>query len=65
VEYSGLIIGIIIATYLAIDAPKQNMRPVLWAIVGFLFGPIGLGIYLIQTLVGLSPLSLAWCTYSL
>jgi ABC-type molybdate transport system permease subunit len=48
-EYSGLIIGIVIAIFLAMDAPKHNKRPVLWAILGFLFGPIGLGIYLIQT----------------
>ncbi|MCL6573977.1 MAG: hypothetical protein K6T88_20220 [Bacillus sp. (in: Bacteria)] len=48
-EYSGLLIGIIIAIYLAIDAPKYNKRPVLWAIFGFLFGPIALGIYFIQT----------------
>lgn len=44
----GLIIGIIIAIYLAIDAPKHNKRAWLWAILGFFFGPIALGIYLIQ-----------------
>lgn len=48
-KFSGLIIGIIIAIYLAVDAPKHNKRPWLWAILGFLFGPLALGIYLIQT----------------
>jgi hypothetical protein len=45
----GLIIDIIIAIYLAVDAPKHNKRPWLWAILGFFFGPIPLVIYLIQT----------------
>ncbi|WP_226529245.1 hypothetical protein [Metabacillus niabensis] len=49
-EFSfGFIISIIIAIYLAIDAPKHNKNPWLWGILGFLFGPIVLGIYLIVT----------------
>lgn len=44
----GLIVGIIIAIFLAIDAPKHNKRAWLWALLGFFFGPIALGIYLIQ-----------------
>jgi disulfide bond formation protein DsbB len=48
-EYSSFLLGIIIAIYLAIDAPKHHKRPWLWAILGFIFGPIALGIYLIQT----------------
>ncbi|MFJ7726089.1 hypothetical protein ACIQXV_07970 [Neobacillus sp. NPDC097160] len=45
----GLIVGIIIAIYLYVDAPKHNKSRWLWAILGFIFGPIALGIYLIQT----------------
>ncbi|GHH98731.1 hypothetical protein [Neobacillus kokaensis] len=48
-EYTSLIISIIIAIYLAIDAPKHNKRAWLWAILGFIFGPLALGIYLIKT----------------
>jgi hypothetical protein len=50
VEFSfGFIISIAIAIYLAIDAPKHNRNPWLWGILGFLFGPIVLGIYLLAT----------------
>jgi hypothetical protein len=50
VEFSfGLIISIAIAIYLAIDAPKHDRNPWLWGILGFIFGPIVLGIYLIRT----------------
>ncbi|WP_223594795.1 hypothetical protein [Neobacillus bataviensis] len=45
----SLLIQIAIAVYLAIDAPKHQKRGWLWAILGFIFGPIALGIYLIQT----------------
>lgn len=45
----GFIVSIVIAIYLAIDAPKFNRSPWLWGILGFLFGPIVLGIYLIAT----------------
>ncbi|MCM3162738.1 hypothetical protein KDJ21_007080 [Metabacillus litoralis] len=49
-EFSfGFILSIVIAIYLAIDAPKHNRNPWLWGILGFIFGPIVLGIYLIQT----------------
>ena len=48
-EWSGIFISIIIAVFLYIDAQKYNKRPWLWAILGFIFGPIALGIYLIQT----------------
>ncbi|APH03549.1 hypothetical protein [Bacillus weihaiensis] len=49
-EFSfGWIITLAIAIYLAIDAPKHNRSPWLWGILGFLFGPIVLGIYLILT----------------
>lgn len=45
----SLLIQIAIAVYLFIDAPKHNKSRWLWAILGFIFGPITLGIYLIQT----------------
>jgi hypothetical protein len=45
----GFIVGIIIAIYLFIDAPKHNKSRWLWAVLGFIFGPIALGIYLIKT----------------
>ncbi len=45
----GLIVGIIFAIFLFIDAPKHNKSRWLWAILGFIFGPIALGIYLIKT----------------
>lgn len=45
----GFILSIVIAIYLAIDAPKHNRNPWLWGILGFIFGPIVLGIYLILT----------------
>lgn len=50
VEFSfGLILSIVIAIFLAIDAPKHERSPWVWGILGFLFGPIVLGIYLIVT----------------
>ncbi|MGM7721443.1 hypothetical protein [uncultured Metabacillus sp.] len=49
-EFSfGFIVSIAIAIYLAIDAPKHNKNPWLWGILGFIFGPIVLGIYFIRT----------------
>lgn len=48
-EYSGLIINIIITIFLVVDAPKHQKSPILWGILGFIFGPIALGIYLIKT----------------
>lgn len=40
---------IAIAIFLAIDAPKHGKSAVLWAIFGFFFGILALGIYLVQT----------------
>lgn len=62
---SFFIVPIIIAVYLAIDAPKHGKSPWLWGILGFLFTLLPLGIYLIKTnrkvagwiFVGLSILS--------
>ncbi|MFC4322910.1 hypothetical protein [Litchfieldia salsa] len=45
----GLLISIAITIYLAIDAPKHDKSPWLWGVLGFVFGPIVLGIYLIKT----------------
>ena len=45
----GLIIGVIIAIFLYVDAPKHNKSRWLWAILGFIFGPVALGIYFIRT----------------
>jgi hypothetical protein len=45
----SLILNIVVCVYLAIDAPKHGKRPVLWAVLGFFFGAVALGIYLIQT----------------
>ncbi|WP_066174341.1 hypothetical protein [Bacillus marinisedimentorum] len=49
-EFSiGLIINIAIAVYLAIDAKKHGKSSILWAILGFIFGFLALGIYFIMT----------------
>ncbi|WP_077622781.1 hypothetical protein [Sediminibacillus massiliensis] len=48
-EGIGLVVSVIVAVYLAIDAPKQGKSPVLWAILGFIFGLLTLGIYFIKT----------------
>ncbi|MET3726832.1 ABC-type Na+ efflux pump permease subunit [Fictibacillus halophilus] len=48
-EFLGFLISIIITIYLAINAPKYNKNPWLWAILGFFFGLITLGIFLIKT----------------
>ncbi|WP_223820846.1 hypothetical protein [Bacillus sp. S3] len=45
----GIIISLIMAIYLFIDAPKHNKSRWLWAILGLIFGPIAVGIYLIKT----------------
>ncbi|MDQ0231418.1 hypothetical protein [Metabacillus malikii] len=45
----SFIISVVIAIYLAVDAPKHNRNPWIWGILGLLFGPIVLGIYLIAT----------------
>ena len=45
----SFIICLAFAIFLYIDAPKHNKSRWLWAILGFLFGPIALGIYFIKT----------------
>ncbi|MED4224899.1 hypothetical protein [Neobacillus cucumis] len=45
----GLIISLAFAIFLYIDAPKHHKSRWLWAILGFIFGPIALGIYFIKT----------------
>ncbi|ULT56841.1 hypothetical protein L1999_28190 [Neobacillus drentensis] len=45
----GFIISLAFAIFLFIDAPKHNKSRWLWAILGFIFGPIALGIYFIKT----------------
>lgn len=45
----GLILNVAITIYLIIDAPKHGKSPVLWGILGFIFGLLPLGIYLIIT----------------
>lgn len=45
----SLIFSIAITVYMVIDAPKHGKSPVLWGILGFILGLLGLGIYLIVT----------------
>ena len=45
----GLILNIVIAIYLFVDAKKRDKSSFFWAIIGLIFGPIVLGIYFIQT----------------
>ncbi|MEH7545913.1 hypothetical protein COJ85_04965 [Bacillus sp. AFS076308] len=45
----GFLISLAFAIFLFIDAPKHNKSRWLWAILGFIFGPIALGIYFIKT----------------
>nr|WP_255648162.1 hypothetical protein [Pseudalkalibacillus hwajinpoensis] len=45
----GLILNIVIAIYLFVDAKKRDKSSFFWAILGLIFGPIVLGIYFIQT----------------
>ena len=47
--FFGLTLNIIITIYLVIDSKKHGKNPVLWGILGFVFGAIALGIYLIRT----------------
>jgi hypothetical protein len=47
--FFGLALNIIITIYLVIDAKKHGKSPILWGILGFVFGAIALGIYLIKT----------------
>ncbi|WP_377888894.1 hypothetical protein [Alkalihalobacillus sp. R86527] len=48
-SFFSFLIPIIVAVYLAIDAPKHGKNPWLWGILGFLFTLLPLGIYLIKT----------------
>ncbi|MEH7252539.1 hypothetical protein V7111_10485 [Neobacillus niacini] len=45
----GLVLNIILTIYLVIDSKKYGKSPVLWGILGFIFGAVALGIYLIKT----------------
>ena len=45
----SFIISLAFAIFLYIDAPKHGKSRWLWAILGFIFGPIALGIYFIKT----------------
>ena len=45
----GVLLNIVITIYLVIDSRKHGKSPVLWGILGFFFGAIALGIYLIKT----------------
>jgi len=47
--FFGLALNIILTIYLVIDSKKHGKNPVLWGILGFVFGAIALGIYLIRT----------------
>lgn len=47
--FFGLALNIILTIYLVIDSKKHGKSPVLWGILGFVFGAIALGIYLIKT----------------
>ncbi|MBS4189730.1 hypothetical protein KHA94_05845 [Bacillus sp. FJAT-49705] len=47
--FIGLAVSIACCVYLVIDAPKHGKSPVLWGILGFILGLLGLGIYLIAT----------------
>lgn len=48
-SFIGLALNIIVTVYLVIDSRKHGKSPILWGILGFLFGAIALGIYLIRT----------------
>ncbi|MER2058595.1 MAG: hypothetical protein ABTA16_07210 [Niallia sp.] len=43
------VINILITIYLVVDSKKTGKNPVLWGIMGFLFGIITLSIYWIRT----------------
>lgn len=48
-SFLGLVLNIAVTVYLVIDSRKHGKSPVLWGILGFFFGAIALGIYLIRT----------------
>ena len=43
------VINILITIYLVVDSKKHGKNPVLWGILGFIFGIITLSIYWIRT----------------
>jgi hypothetical protein len=47
--FFGLVLNVAITIYLVIDSRKHGKSPILWGILGFFFGPLVLGIYLIRT----------------
>ncbi|MDM5330156.1 hypothetical protein [Neobacillus sp. CF12] len=47
--FFGLALNIILTIYLVIDSRKHGKNPILWGVLGFVFGAIALGIYLIKT----------------
>lgn len=48
-HFSLNFVNIIILVYMMVDAPKHGKNPILWGVLGFLFGPIALTIYLFKT----------------
>jgi F420-0:gamma-glutamyl ligase-like protein len=48
-SFFGLALNIVITVFLVIDSRKHGKSPILWGILGFFFGAIALGIYLIRT----------------
>lgn len=47
--FLGLALNVILTIYLIIDSRKHDKNPILWGILGFILGPVALGIYLIKT----------------
>jgi hypothetical protein len=47
--FFGVVLNIIVTIYLVIDSRKHGKSPILWGILGFFFGVLVLGIYLIKT----------------
>jgi hypothetical protein len=47
--FFGLALNIIVTIFLVIDSRKLGKSPILWGILGFVFGALALGIYLIKT----------------
>lgn len=48
-EFISILLSVAITIYLALDAPKYGKNSWIWGILGFFFGLITLGVYLIQT----------------
>ena len=47
--FFGLVLNLIITIYLVVDSRKHGKNPILWGILGFFFGALVLGIYLLKT----------------